>query len=288
MGLNFRSPTEKRIGCGIGLRAPHIAAVLASRPRLPFIEVHAENHMGGGPATQLLEELRHDYAIALHGVGLSLGSAEPPDALRLARLVELSACVAPMLISEHLAWCGAGGVYLNDLLPVPYTEEALGIVARNIEMTQEALGRQILIENPSRYFAYPHSPIEESEFLAVLVRRTGCGLLLDINNLYVSACNLGFEAPAALARWPAEAIGEIHMAGHVRETIAGDELLIDTHGAPIAGPVWRLYERALGLVGPRPTLIERDKNIPELDLLIAEAAQAEAMLAAARAEALTA
>lgn len=261
---------------GIGLRAPHIDAVLTLRPPAPFLEVHAENHMGNGRAFRTLERVRGDYAVSLHGVGLSLGSPEPPDECHLARFAELVRRIQPMLVSEHLSWCRSGGVYLNDLLPIRYDRAALDAMARNIDSVQQAIGRALLIENPSRYLDFEGAEMPETDFLAALCRRTGCGVLLDVNNVYVSARNAAFDPQAWLAALPADLVGEYHLAGHEAE---GD-VLIDTHGEAVPPAVWALYADALRRFGPAPALIERDRNIPPLDALLDEAAQADRIAAA--------
>jgi len=266
---------------GVGLRAPHLAEIIAARPAIGWFEVHAENYMGGGAAPAQLEQVRRDYPLSLHGVGLSLGSAEGIDDAHLARLAALAARFAPARISEHLSWSIASGAYLNDLLPLPYTEEALAVVARNIERAQEALGRALLIENPSRYLSFRHSTIAEPHFLAELVRRTGCGLLCDVNNIFVSARNLGFDPFAYLEALPAAAVGEIHLAGHAAVTRDGEALLIDDHGAPVAPEVWALFGAALRRFGLAPTLVEWDKNLPALPALLDEARKAERVAFAA-------
>ncbi|MGO8914365.1 MAG: DUF692 domain-containing protein [Stellaceae bacterium] len=260
---------------GIGLRAPHLAAIIATRPVLGWLEVHAENYMGDGPPLAALDAVRRDYRLGLHGVGLSLGSAEGIDSAHLARLKQLIARSEPFLVSEHLSWSVSGGAYLNDLLPLPYTEEALDIVAANIARAQDVLGRRLLLENPSSYLRFRHSTIAEPDFLAELVRRSGCGLLCDVNNIFVSASNLGFDADAYLDALPAAAVGEIHLAGHAVVTRASATLLIDDHGSRVAPPVWALYRRALQHFGAVPSLVEWDKNLPPLPDLLEEARQAE-------------
>jgi uncharacterized protein (UPF0276 family) len=265
-------------GTGIGLRAPHVAAVMATRPAVPWFEVHAENYMADGPAREALR-IREFYPLSLHGVGLSLGSAGGIDRRHLRRLKALVRRFEPVLVSEHLAWSIADGAYLNDLLPLPGTAEALAIVCENVTEVQEALGRPILIENPSAYFRYQYSPIPEPEFLAELARRTGCGLLCDVNNIWVSAHNLGFDPLGYIDALPADAVHEIHLAGHCANTVGERTILIDHHGAPVADSVWRLYAHALRRFGPVPTLIEWDTDLPGLDTLLAEAAAAERLRA---------
>jgi uncharacterized protein (UPF0276 family) len=260
---------------GIGLRAPHVAEVLATRPAIGWLEVHAENYMGAGAPLTALERLRADYPLSVHGVGLSLGSAEALDNRHVARLHRLITRLEPALVSEHLSWSIAGGNYLNHLLPLPYTEETLAIVAQHVTYAQEVLQCRLLIENPSSYLRFAHSVIPEPEFLGELVRRTGCGLLCDVNNIHVSCRNLGGDPAAYLDALPAHAVGEIHLAGHAVNDADGQTVLIDDHGAPVSAAVWSLYGHALARFGPAPTLIEWDTNIPELAVLCAEAHTAE-------------
>ena len=263
---------------GIGLRGPHLAAIVAAPPAVGFLEVHPENYMGGGPALGALERLRRERPISLHGVGLSLGGTDGIDQGHLERLAGLVERLEPVLVSEHLSWSIVEGVYLNDLLPLPYTEEALDLLAAHIDRVQTRLRRRILVENPSSYLSYRHSTIEEPAFLAALAARTGCGLLCDINNIHVSGCNLGFNGEAYLAALPAGAIGEFHLAGHSINDVDGQKILIDDHGSEVAAPVWALYRAALRRFGPRPTLIEWDSHLPALPVLLGEAAKADAAI----------
>jgi hypothetical protein len=271
--------TEARAGVaivtrvGIGLRSPHVVEIAAVRPALDFLEVHAENYMAETAALGRLLELRCDYPVSLHGVALSLGSAEELDSGHLGRLKALIERVEPMLVSEHLAWSAIGGAYLNDLLPLPYTEESLDLFCRHVEEGQDALARRLLIENPSSYLRYRHSSIPEAEFLAEVARRTGCGILCDVNNIYVSARNFGFDPLAYLDTLPAELIGEIHLAGH--HAAEAVDVLIDDHGSRVAEPVWDLYAEALRRLGPVPALIEWDTNLPVLEVLLDEARHAQ-------------
>jgi uncharacterized protein len=267
-------------GAGIGLRAPHVGELLATRPAVPWLEVHPENYMSGGPALVLLEAVRREYPVSLHGVGLSLGTAEDIDARHLSRLRSLVDRLEPCLVSEHLSWSTAGGAYLNHLLPLPYTDETLRVVADHIDEAQNALGRRILIENPSSYLRFRHSSMAEPHFLAELARRTGCGLLCDVNNIYVSAWNVGLDAGSYLDALPVPAIGEIHLAGHAANDADGRTILIDDHGSPVTAPVWKLYQRALERFGSVPTLIEWDTDIPELSVLLGEASVADRLLEA--------
>jgi uncharacterized protein (UPF0276 family) len=263
---------------GVGLRAPHAAEILATRPAIGWLELHPENYFANGPALAQLDAIARDHRLSVHGVGLSLGSADGVDRRHLARLRALVERLAPFLVSEHLSWSVNGGVYLSDLLPLPLTEEALGVVVSNVARAQDALRRRILVENPSAYLRFRHSTIAEPEFLAALAERTGCGLLCDVNNIFVSAANLGCDAEAWLDAVPAGAVSEIHLAGHAEATRDGLRLLIDDHGSPVAPPVWALYARALRRFGPVPSLIEWDKNLPPLAVLLDEARLAEAMV----------
>jgi uncharacterized protein len=265
---------------GVGLRFAHHRAVLDERPAAAWFEVHAENYMGGGRPLRYLKAIRRDYPIALHGVGLSLGSAEGIDPRHLRLLKALAERVDAGVVSEHLAWTATGGMHFPDLLPLPLTQESLGVVCRNVEVAQHVLGRQILVENPSTYLRFRHSTIPEWEFIAALAARTGCGLLCDVNNIFVSACNHGFDALAYLRALPAQSIGEIHLAGHrVRALEDGRSIRIDDHGSRVSPEVWALYGEALALFGRRPTLIEWDTEVPPLAVLLEEAAHADACTA---------
>lgn len=270
---------------GVGLRFRHHQAVLDEKPAVPWFEVHTENYMGGGTASQYLDAIRRDYPLSLHGVGLSLGSADGLDAAHLARICATVRRFEPDLVSEHVAWSAVGGTYLADLLPLPMTEEALDVMCRHMDQVQDALGRPILVENPSTYLQFVHSIIPEWEFLAEITRRTGCGLLCDVNNIYVSACNHGWDPRAYLAALPPASIGEIHLAGHsVRQFEDGHTLRIDDHGSRVAPEVWTLYREALRRFGAVPTLIEWDTDVPALETLMQEAAIAEFALETARYE----
>ena len=265
---------------GIGLRFQHHRAVLETRPAVAWLEVHTENYMGGGPSIRTLEAIRHDYPVSLHGVGLSLGSADGLDEAHLERIREVVRRIQPGLVSEHLSWSVVAGTYLADLLPLPMTEEALAIVCRHVEQTQDWLQRRILVENPSSYLRYSHSTIPEWDFLAAVAQRTGCGILCDVNNIYVSAHNHGWDALTYLAALPKEAVGEIHLAGHTLKQIEnGQSLRIDDHGSRVAPAVLALYAQALARFGRVPTLVEWDTNLPPLDVLLDEAAQAAILLA---------
>lgn len=269
---------------GIGLRAPHIERVLAERPPVPWFEVHSENYFGAGGAMHAaLERIRADYPLSLHGVGLSLGSADALDRAHLTRLRELVDRYAPALVSEHICWGAIGGVHLNDLLPLPCTEEALALMVSRVQQVQEALGRELLVENVSSYLSFRDAEMPESAFVAELVRRSGCGLLLDVNNVYVNSVNHGFDPQAYLRAMPHASVREIHLAGHTRKEHLPVPLLIDSHSRPVADEVWALYSEALDLCGPQPTLIEWDQDIPALEVLLAEAGRAEESLHVCRA-----
>lgn len=264
---------------GIGLRAAHYLDVLEQRPATGWFEVHSENYFGGGgKPLHYLERIRADYPVSLHGVGLSLGSTDALNYGHLAQLKKLMRRIEPGLVSEHLSWSSIGWRYFNDLLPLPYTEEALAHVCERVARVQDYLGRQILVENISSYLQYADSTIPEAEFLAQLVRHSGCGILLDVNNVYVSACNHGFDAEAWLAAIPREPVREMHLAGFTRKRFADGEILIDTHNRPVAPEVWRLYGAAVRRFGRAPTLIEWDSDLPALQVLLDEADKADTIL----------
>lgn len=264
---------------GLGFKPQHFEDAANCPAVGHWYEVHPENYMvAGGPRLAMLATLRDRYPLSLHGVGLSLAGHAPPSADHLGRLKALVDRFEPFVVSEHLAWSVSDGSYFPDLLPFPRTWQALARVADNIDRTQTALGRTILIENPSLYLRLDGHELSETDFLAELTRSTGCGLLVDVNNAYVSARNMGFDAQAWLDAIPGEAVGEIHLAGHVADARMGERMLIDNHGAEIAEPVWRLYERFVGRIGPRPTLIERDENIPSFKALMQERTRAAHVL----------
>ncbi len=257
---------------GIGLRAPHHHEILAAAPAVGWLEAHSENYFAnGGPAIAALERARERYPVSLHGVGLSLGSTDLLDVEHLCKLKALIARVAPGLVSEHLSWSSVNGRFLNDLLPLPYTEESLRHVCARVCEVQEHLNRQILVENISSYYRFAHSTIPEWEFVAAVAQRTGCGLLLDVNNIFVSATNHQFDPSRYLQAIPVRAVGEIHLAGHE----SNGELLVDTHSRPVCDAVWALYRHAIGRIGEVPTLIEWDNDLPELSVLVAEAHKAD-------------
>lgn len=264
---------------GIGLRPEHFAQVLAERPSVPWFEVHSENFFGvGGELLSVLERVRCDYPISLHGVGLHLGSAEGLRHDHLAKLGRLVDHIDPGLVSEHLCWGAVDGRSLNELLPLPYTEEALDLMIERVLETQDSLGRQILIENVSSYLSYRHSTIPEWEFLVALAERSGCGLLFDVNNVYVNSVNHGFDPQDYLHAIPAHAVGEMHLAGFSSKEGLPVPLLIDTHSRRVDAAVWALYREAVRLLGAKPTLIEWDQYLPAFAVLQDEARLAEEIL----------
>jgi len=266
---------------GVGLKAQHYEDILGQRPDIGWFEVHAENYMGaGGPPHHYLEAIRRDYPVSLHGVGLSIGADRPLDEAHLQRLKALTDRYEPGLVSEHLAWSSHGGVFFNDLLPVPYTGEAVARVSEHIDRLQSVLGRRILLENPSTYVAFEASEMSELDFLRAVSLRTGCSLLLDVNNVLVSATNQNFNADDYIDAFPMEAVREIHLAGHARDRDdAGNPLLIDAHDRAVDDRVWSLYARAIARSGMMPTLIEWDNAVPAWRTLFAEARTAERVMA---------
>ncbi|WP_426423724.1 DUF692 domain-containing protein [Bradyrhizobium genosp. A] len=265
---------------GTSFKHAHLAAILANAPQRGFFEVHAENYMGaGGPPHRALEEIRRDHPLSLHGVCMSLGGPQPLDKAHLARFRGLVARYQPAMVSEHLAWSTHETSFFNDLLPLPYTEATLRHVCDHIDQMQDAIRRPILLENPSTYLAFTETTMSETDFIRAVAARTGCGLLLDINNVFVSATNHGFSALDYLADFPLSRVGEIHLAGHDEQADDdGAPLLIDSHDGPVADAVWKLYEIVIERCGPVPTLIEWDSKIPDWPVLQAEAAAAQAIL----------
>lgn len=269
---------------GIGLKPQHYQEILRDRPDFGFFEVHAENYMGaGGPPHHYLEAVRKDYPISLHGVALSIGGEHPLNRDHLARLKALLERYQCGLFSEHLAWSTHEDAYLDDLLPVPYTAETLQRVCDHVNETQDFLGRRMLLENPSTYVQFEESTLSEIDFISQIATRTGCGLLFDVNNVFVTCKNHNMDPDSYIDTFPVEHVGEIHLAGHdERRDDTGAPLLIDAHGSPVVNRVWKLYQRAISRVGPVPTLIERDANVPPLADLLAEASRAEGILDAER------
>jgi len=262
-------PSNTGLGVGVGLRSLHYRDFLEHRPATGWLEVHSENYFGeGGWDLHVLERLRADYPVSLHGVGLGLGSAkgfQPAHAERLRQLVQR---IQPVLVSEHLCWASVAGAHLNDLLPLPLIKQSLDLVCGRIEQLQEMLGRQLLLENVSTHLRYRADIFSETGFLAEVAARTGCGVLLDVNNLYVNQCNHAEDALTAMTMLPPACVKEIHLAGH----LVAEDAVIDDHGSRVAEPVWALYEAAIRRFGPVPTLIEWDTNLPALDVLLDEAA----------------
>ncbi|MCU0908932.1 MAG: DUF692 domain-containing protein [Rhodobacteraceae bacterium] len=268
---------------GLGFKPEHFADIAARPGTVGFYEVHAENCMGAGGAMHaMLDALRRDHALSVHGVGLSIGGAGPLDADHLTRVKRVIDRFQPASFSEHLAWSSHGAAWLNDLLPLPYTDATLAAVCAHVDQVQDALGRRLLLENPATYVTFAQSTWEETAFLAEIARRTGCGLLLDVNNVFVSAVNHRFDPRAYLAAFPLDRVGEIHLAGHDTEDLPSGPLLIDSHGRPVADPVWALYAEVIARTGPLPTLVEWDTYVPAFDVLLKEAARAGRVLDAAR------
>jgi uncharacterized protein (UPF0276 family) len=279
--VRLRFPPFSATGlAGMSFKHEHFQVIVDQGKHEGFFEVHAENYMGaGGPPHRMLERIRIDHPVSIHGVCMSIGGQEPLDPVHLERFRALVARYEPALVSEHLAWSTHGSTYFNDLLPLPYTEATLVRVADHIDHVQTAIGRPILLENPSTYIAFSESTMSETDFLRALVRRSGCGLLLDINNVFVSATNQGFSAVDYLAEFPLSHVGEIHLAGHVEQTDdEGDPLLIDSHDRKVADLVWALFESVVTRGGPVPTVVEWDSSIPEWPVLRAEAEAAQAIL----------
>jgi uncharacterized protein len=266
-------------GAGIGLRSAHHESLVRERPAVGWIEVHTENYFhDGGPHLAALERARELYPLSLHGVGMGLGSVEPLDRAHVARVARAIARFEPALVSEHACWGSHGGVHFNDLLPLPYTDEAVVHLADRVAQVQDLLGRQILVENLSCYLSYSSSRLTEWEFLAAVVERSGCGLLLDVNNAYVNSVNVGLDARAFIDGLPVGAVQEIHLAGHTRRQVGDRTILLDDHGSRVPEHVWSLYEYAIRRFGTVPTLIEWDTNLPELSVLADEAARAQARM----------
>ncbi|KQV66350.1 DUF692 domain-containing protein [Rhizobium sp. Root1220] len=277
----LRFPAHPIAGlAGTSFKHEHFPAITADGSHRGFFEVHAENYMGaGGPPHRILEQIRRDNPVSLHGVCMSIGGPQPLDKAHLERFRSLVERYEPVLVSEHLAWSTHQATFLNDLLPLPYTRESLAKVCDHIDEVQATIGRPILLENPSTYVMFRESTMGETDFIRSIAKRTGCGLLLDVNNVFVSAINHGFSALDYLCDFPLAAVGEIHLAGHAEQSDdEGDLLLIDSHDGPVADAVWKLYDIVLARCGPIPTLIEWDSNIPDWPILRAEAMAAQAIL----------
>jgi uncharacterized protein (UPF0276 family) len=281
--LSLRAPAASArlpSRAGIGLKSQHYQQILDDQPALGFFEVHAENYLvAGGPSHHYLGLIRERYPLSIHGVGLSIGAQQPLDRDHLERIAGLLERYQPESFSEHLAWSSHGDLFVNDLLPVAYDTATLDRVCEHIDQVQSRLQRQLLLENPASYLQFAESTMDEAAFISEVVRRSGCGLLLDVNNAYVSSVNHHWDARTYLHALPLHAVGEIHLAGFAEQRDgAGDRLLIDSHGAPVDAAVWQLYAEALQSLGATPTLLERDNDIPALEVLLREAQQAQALL----------
>jgi len=285
-GVATRSPIRPRPqrSAGVGLRLPHLVEVAATAPSVAWFEIHPENFLSNPHARELLQDIARRYAISVHTVGVSIGSVDGIDRIHLARVKQLVDEIDPVLVSGHLAWSTHQGAYLNDLLPLPYGEETLTLVSTHLHQVQDALGRPYLVENPSNYVGFGTSTMTEVEFFAELVRRTGCRLLCDVSNVFLSGRNMGYDPYRYIDAFPAEAVGELHLGGFTPEpdeATPGAEILIDTHGTVIAEPVWELYAHAVRRFGLAPTLIEWDNDIPSFATLLAEAERTDAVARAA-------
>lgn len=279
----FPQHSELPTRVGVGLKSEHFQQIIETRPDLGFFEIHAENYMvDGGPFHHYLTRIRETYPLSIHGVGLSIGGETALDKSHLNRLAALIDRYAPQSFSEHLAWASHGDIFLNDLLPLPYTQQTMQRVCDHIDQVQSHLQRQMLLENPATYVEFSASTLSETDFINTVIDRTGCGLLLDVNNVYVSCINHNRDPYAYIKSLPHSTVGEIHLAGFASETDAdGAPLLIDSHGSPVEQAVWSLYEYTLACTGPMATLIERDNDIPSFDVLFDESQQAEKLLRAA-------
>jgi hypothetical protein len=280
--MTRKSLTPQPTRAGVGLRLPHLTEVEAARPPAGWLEIHPENFIANPHARELLQALAADYPISVHTVGVSIGSVGGVDRAHLKRVRALIDPIVPFQVSGHLAWSTHEGDYLNDLLPLPYDEETLSLLARHIDEVQHGLGRAYLVENPSSYVGFGQSTMTEVEFLCELVRRTGCRLLCDVSNIHVSSTNMGYDPIAYIDGLPHDAIGELHLGGFTIEADEGDpdaDVLIDTHSAPIAEEAWALYAHALRRFGPKPTLIEWDNDLPPFATLLGEAARADRVVA---------
>lgn len=271
---------------GVGFKAEHAGEILGGKASVGWFEIHPENYMvAGGPRLAMLADVCAQYPVSMHGVGLSLGGGDPLDARHLADLKRLVDRFNPAMVSEHIAWSSHEGLYMADLLPTPMTKTSLDHLVAAIDTVQSHIARRILIENPTSYLPLPQNSISELDFIIEAARRSGCGLLIDVNNIYISAHNLGFDAEAFVDGIPADLVGEIHLAGHERDANDQDSILIDTHSRPVADPVWALFDRLIARIGPKPTLIEWDNDVPSWPVLQHEAALADTRLNAVRSRA---
>ncbi|PCI52945.1 MAG: hypothetical protein COB36_13880 [Alphaproteobacteria bacterium] len=263
---------------GIGLRSPHYQEIIDQPPRLGWFEVHPENYFGGGMHRHYLKKIRQDFPISMHGVGLSLGSDQPVDEEHLRQFKELIDMFEPFVISDHVSWSASGNAHLNDLLPLPYTQETLNRLCENIDRTQSYFGRKILVENPSTYLAFNDNEMPEHELLNALCEKTGCGLLLDINNIYVQSHNHGIDPIEYIDNINPESVGEMHLAGHIVKNAGEHTILVDSHNQLVRNEVWDLYEYAVKRIGSIPTLIEWDQDFPPLEILVEEAGRARSII----------
>ena len=271
---------------GVGFKAEHADEILGGKASVGWFEIHPENYMvAGGPRLAMLADVCAQYPVSMHGVGLSLGGGDPLDARHLADLKRLVDRFNPAMVSEHIAWSSHEGLYMADLLPTPMTKTSLDHLVAAIDTVQSHIARRILIENPTSYLPLPQNSISELDFITEAARRSGCGLLIDVNNIYISAHNLGFNAEAFVDGIPADLVGEVHLAGHERDANDQDSILIDTHSRPVADPVWALFDRLIARIGPKPTLIEWDNDVPSWPVLQHEAALADTRLNAVRSRA---
>lgn len=278
--------THLPASAGVGFKAEHAGEILGGKASVGWFEIHPENYMvAGGPRLAMLTDVCAQYPVSMHGVGLSLGGGDRLDARHLADLKRLVDRFNPAMVSEHIAWSSHEGLYMADLLPTPMTKTSLDQLVAAIDTVQSHIGRRILIENPTSYLPLPQNSISELDFITEAARRSGCGLLIDVNNIYISAHNLGFDAEAFVDGIPADLVGEIHLAGHERDANDQDSILIDTHSRPVADPVWALFDRLIARIGPKPTLIEWDNDVPSWPVLQHEAALADTRLNAVRSRA---
>ncbi len=263
---------------GIGLRSPHYQEIIDNPPNLGWLEIHPENYFGGGLHRHYLRQIRQDFPVSMHGVGLSLGSDQGVDTDHLRQFKELIDIFDPFIVSDHVSWSASGNAHLNDLLPLPYNNETLNRLCENIDSTQTYFGRKILVENPSTYLSFRGNEMTEYEFLNLICDRTGCGVLLDVNNIYVQSHNHGIDPIEYIDNINANNVGEMHLAGHIERPVGDNKILIDSHNQLVRNEVWDLYSYAIGKIGSVPTLIEWDQDFPPLDVLIEEASRARSII----------
>ena len=263
---------------GIGLRSPHYQQIIDEKPNIGWLEVHPENYFGGGIHRHMLTKIREDYPLSMHAVGLSLGSDQPVDEDHLRQFKELIDIYEPFIVSDHVSWSASGNAHMNDLLPLPYTQETLNKIANNIDQTQNYFGRTMVVENPSTYIAFKDNDMTEYEFMNALCKKTGCGMLLDSNNIYVQSHNHGLDPYEYIDHINPDYVAEIHLAGHIEKEAGDATILVDSHNQPVRDEVWKLYEYAVKHVGLKPTLIEWDQDFPPLETLLDEAASARSIM----------